>query len=86
MLIQCHREYRKSEEFGCFAVGKSEKEIFKDLKDYCEQHPDHTVFYYEHPVRPGKEIPVPEYMLEIEAYPKTIKRDWNIVVFWTQVQ
>ena len=86
MLTQAHRDYQKPEERGCFAVGKSREEIFKDLKNYCDAHQDYSVFYFEHPVVPKKEIPVPEYMLEIEAYPKTMQRDWSIVVFWTQAQ
>ena len=32
MLVQKHREYKKDASKGCFAVGKSREEIFKDLK------------------------------------------------------
>ena len=86
MLTQSHREYIKPEDRGCFAVGKSRKEIFNDLTLYRKQHKNYYIFYFEHPVRPGKDIPVPEYMMEIEAYPKTMNRDWSVVSFWTRVQ
>ena len=65
MLVQSHREYSKSEEQGCFAVGSSEKEIFKDLRVYCSQHPKHSVYYCMYRVRPSKKTYRPEYMMEI---------------------
>lgn len=66
MLVQKHREYEKESKDGCFAVGKSEEEIFTDLKNYSKQHPNDSVYYYLHPVRPSKENYRPEYMMEIE--------------------
>ena len=85
MIVQSHREYGpKDPEEGCFAVGKSREEIFKDLEDYCNKHKDYNVFYFVHTVRPAKGIPVPEYMMEIEKI-----KDYNgfpIMPFWTQKQ
>lgn len=66
MLVQKHREFEKAPKDGCFAVGKSEEEIFADLKTYAKAHPNDNVYYYVHPVRPNKENYRPEYMMEIE--------------------
>lgn len=67
MLMQKHREYEKDKEEGCFAVGKSREEIFNDLKTYCNNHKEKSVYYYVHPIRPSKENLRPEYMMEIEV-------------------
>lgn len=86
MIVQSHREYGpKDLEEGCFAVGKSREEIFKDLKDYCEKHKDKQVFYYVHNVRPSKENYTPEYMMEIDLQPKD-KGYFPIMAFWSQAQ
>lgn len=83
MIVQEHREYKKDESQGCFAVGKSREEIFNDLKWYCNHNVGKAIFYYEHPVRPSKENLRPEYMMEIE---KIGGMDFYIMPFWTRVQ
>lgn len=83
MLVQKHREYKKDKEHGCFAVGKSREEIFNDLKIYCINHKDKSVYYYVHPIRPSKENLRPEYMMEIAI----INVDgFYLMPFWTQAQ
>lgn len=83
MLIQNHREYKKDPKDGCFAVGKSEEEIFTDLKTYAKRHPNDCVYYYIHPVRPSKENYRPEYMMEIELCNND---DGYLMMFWSQYQ
>lgn len=83
MLVQKHREYQKDEKNGCFAVGKSKEEIFNDLKEYCNNHKDKSVYYYMHPVRPSKETLRPEYMMEIELVDKD---EFCLMLLWNQAQ
>ena len=83
MLVQKHREYEKDESEGCFVVGKSEKEIFDDLKYYCDHNKEAAVYYYVHPVRPSKENLRPEFMMEIEK----LEGDYFCIMpFWKQAQ
>lgn len=83
MLVQKHREYKKNASEGCFAVGKSREEIFKDLKYYCDHNVGKKIYYYEHPVRPNKENYRPEYMMEIEVVDDSC---FGIMAWWKRVQ
>ena len=52
MIVQKHREYEKDSKYGCFSVGRSEQEIFDDLKEFAKEHLNERIYYYVHPVRP----------------------------------
>lgn len=83
MIVQKHREYEKDSKYGCFSVGRSEQEIFNDLKEFAKEYPNERIYYYVHPVRPNKENYRPEYMMEIE-----LLDDGGIYImpFWSQYQ
>lgn len=83
MIVQKHREFEKDSKAGCFAVGKSEKEIFDDLQNYAKKHPCDNIYYYLHPVRPNKENYRPEYMMEIELCNED---DGYLMMLWNRYQ
>lgn len=43
MIVQKHREYEKDSKYGCFSVGRSEQEIFNDLKEFAKEHPNASI-------------------------------------------
>lgn len=83
MIVQKHREYEKDSKYGCFSVGRSEQEIFNDLKIYSKRHPNNCIYYYVHPIRPSKETYRPEYMMEIELCNED---DGYLMALWDQYQ
>ena len=83
MIVQKHREYKKDSKDGCFAVGRSKQEIFNDLKEFAKEHPNESIYYYVHPVRPNKENYRPEYMMEIELCNED---DGYLMILWSQYQ
>ncbi len=83
MLVQKHREFEKDSKNGCFAVGKSEGEIFTDLRNYAKDYPNDNIYYFVHPVRPSKENYRPEYMMEIE---RCDTGDEHLMLFWIKYQ
>ncbi len=83
MIVQKHREYEKDSKYGCFSVGRSEQEIFDDLKEFAKEHLNERIYYYVHPVRPSKENYRPEYMMEI----RLLDNDGiYIMPFWIRYQ
>lgn len=83
MLVQKHREFEKDSKNGCFAVGKSEGEIFTDLRNYAKDYPNDNIYYFVHPVRPSKENYRPEYMMEIE---RCDTGDEHLMLLWIKYQ
>lgn len=85
MITQNYDGIDHSDTDTYFIIGKSEKQIYSELKTFVQEHKteDNSIWFYENPVRPSKVNLRPEFSMEV------VIRDKNtyptLMLFYRQI-
>lgn len=69
MILQEHwyvKGYVKKDDEGFWLTGRDCNDCIHQLKEYGKAHPEKWIFFSDCGMRPGKPVPVPEQLFEVE--------------------
>lgn len=76
----CHRfSGALSEDQGFFISARTEEAAFEELRQYAIANPQKWIYYYPCGLRPAKDIPVPEFVIEVRH--ATERREYPLSFF-----